>query len=169
MACIIFKIIDGVVVYLHHLSQSSFSHFHHGVVFMLSLRTWSMLALFSFITLVAGCASDGRSGASGKVTFKGGPLKTGQISFIPEGAMSPAGGAPIVDGAYSILPTAGLMPGKYKVAISSPETKAGPKEEMPGMSGPPPKETIPEKYNGKTELTAEIKAGAKNVFDFDLK
>ena len=126
-----------------------------------------------FVVLIAafapGC-SDGRPGVSGTVKYKGAPLAHGTISFIPEGTSSPAGGATIVNGAYEVHAAAGgLPPGKYKVSISMPDTKAAQAEAAPGMSGPPPKELLPAKYNANTELTAEVKAGVKNAIDYDLK
>lgn len=118
-----------------------------------------------------GCGGDGRSKVSGSIKYQGQPLKAGVISFIEEGAMAAAGGSAITDGKYEIPGEAGLKPGKYSVSISAPDnkSKAAAAEAMPGMSGPPPKETLPAKYNAKTELKAEIKAGGKNVFDFDLQ
>jgi len=64
-----------------------------------------------------------------------------------------------------------LPPGKYRVAISYPDPKAPqPKaDETPGVVTQA-KELLPEKYNAKTELTAEIKAQGTNEVNFlDLK
>jgi hypothetical protein len=121
--------------------------------------------------LAAGCGGDGRSRVSGFVKHQGKPLKAGVISFIEVGAIAPSGGSAIQDGKYEVPAEAGIKPGKYSVSISAPEnkSKAALEEAMPGMSGPPPKETLPAKYNSKTELGAEVKAGAKNEFDFDLQ
>ena len=135
---------------------------------MLNLRALVGAPLLLAIALASGCGGGGPYGVSGSVKYKGQPVKAGLIAFIPEGAASPAGGAPITGGEYSVPAAAGLPAGKYRVSISVPDTKAAKAEEMPGMSGPPPKETLPVKYNASTELTAEVKPG-KNVFDFDLK
>ncbi|MGL4550738.1 MAG: hypothetical protein ACRC33_06085 [Gemmataceae bacterium] len=70
-----------------------------------------------------------------------------------------------------MVTVAGIPAGKYKVSITAPDP-AGPAvkvEPVPGESGPTPKEWLPATYNASTTLTAEVKAGAKNVFDFDLK
>ncbi|MFM7540599.1 MAG: hypothetical protein ACKO9Z_13165 [Planctomycetota bacterium] len=134
------------------------------------LRFYMFFSIFT-VLLAAGCGGDGRSRVSGLVNLKGQPLKAGVISFIEVGAIAPSGGSAIQDGKYEVPAEAGLKPGKYAVAISAPENKsrAAAEEAMPGMSGPPPKETLPAKYNSKTELRAEVKAGAKNEFDFDLQ
>ena len=125
----------------------------------------------AMVIFVIGCGGDGRSKVTGSVQYQGQPVKAGVISFIEEGAMAAAGGSAINDGKYEIPGEVGLKPGKYSVSISAPDnkSKAAAAEAMPGMSGPPPKETLPAKYNAKTELKAEVKAGGKNVFDFDLK
>jgi len=130
-----------------------------------------MILPVAAVFLAAGCGGDGRSKVHGFVKHQGKPLKAGVISFIEEGAIAPSGGSAIIDGRYEVPAEAGLKPGKYAVAISAPEnkSKAAAEQAMPGMSGPPPKETLPAKYNSKTELRAEVKAGAKNEFDFDLQ
>lgn len=142
-------------------------------VILLSKAEFPMVRIFSFLLLacvaaVTGCGGDGRSKVTGTVQYKGQPIKAGVISFIEEGAVASAGGSAITDGKYELPGESGLKPGKYSVSINVPDSKAK-MEAMPGISGPEPKETLPAKYNAKTELKAEIKAGGKNVFDFDLK
>ena len=64
------------------------------------------------------------------------------------------------------------MPGKYKVAISSPDPRSGqgPPDAPPGeRGGYPATERINAKYNSKTELTAEVTADGKNHFDFQVE
>lgn len=127
---------------------------------------------FCLAALSAGCgeAGDGlaREAVSGSVKLDGQPLKSGSISFLPDGPGSPqGGGAPIIDGKYTIAKAQGLPPGKYKVTISS----AGgppPPGEAPG-GGAMPKETVPDKYNAKSALTAEVKAGQSAAIDFALE
>jgi hypothetical protein len=137
---------------------------------MYSLRALGSALLCLGFVLTAGCGGTGKYGVSGTVQYKGAPVKTGTVSFIPDGGTAPAGGAPIVNGSYEIPAAVGLPVGNYKVSISSAESKAVAKaDEPPGESGPAPKELLPAKYNASTELKAEVKAIAKNVFDYDLK
>jgi hypothetical protein len=115
-----------------------------------------------------------RQAVSGSVTLNDKPLEQGSITFSPaepgqQGAAS--AGAVIKSGSYSIARTGGPTPGKYRVSIVS--EAAGAAEELPGM---PPKVTdlkkralVPEKYNVKSSLTAEVTADGPNTFDFDLK
>ena len=110
-----------------------------------------------------------RQAVSGKVTFKGEPLKSGMIAFQPAEGAATAGGAAITDGTYAISKAEGLVPGKYQVSI----TAAGPTPElppgtMPGDAPPAPKEPIPKRYNSKTELSKEVTKDGPNTFDFEL-
>ena len=135
------------------------------------LRAFGFVGLLLSIGFLCGCGGgDGRHGVSGQVKYKGSPLKGGSISFIPDGALSPVGGATIADGAFQVPAVSGLKAGNYKVSISGLDPNGAAKDgEMPGVSGAAPKEPLPVKYNASTELKAEVKAGAKNVFDYDLQ
>jgi hypothetical protein len=136
-------------------------------------------ALLSFA--LAGCgvaASDSlpREGISGEVTLDGQPLDQGAIQFIPasrkEGV---AGGAVIQGGKYSIERGKGLVPGEYRVLISSSQgTPPAADSSDGGAPGPvkkgdAPKDLVPPQYNAKSTLTAEVKAGSPNALDFALK
>jgi hypothetical protein len=124
---------------------------------------------------LAGCGGgDGlqREAVSGTVKFKGEPFKEGLIEFQPATpTLSTTGAAPIKDGSYSISSSEGLQPGKYEVRITgaAPLVQRKPGE-MPGDNpAPATKEIIPPKYNSKTTLSAEVKSGEPNKFDFDLQ
>jgi hypothetical protein len=142
---------------------------HHEIVIMDRLRAFGSGLLFACLIFAAGCGGSGKYGVSGTVKYQGQPVKAGSVSFIPEGANSPIGGAPIVNGAYEIPAAIGLPQGQYKVTISSTDAQDVKQGEAPGESGPTPKELLPEKYNSNTELKAEVKATPKNVIDYDLK
>jgi hypothetical protein len=111
-------------------------------------------AAVSFLLLVpTGCGSSDslpREAVSGSVSLDRKPLETGMITFLPADASVPTqGGSPIVGGRYEIPRDQGLVPGKYKVVISSgadePEKSVDKtNNDMPGM---PP---IPKKDNGFT-------------------
>jgi hypothetical protein len=125
------------------------------------------------LLLLAGCDRDpmGRQAVSGTVVFNGGPLDQGRIHFTPAGKGPTESGATIENGRYAIPRGTGLAPGSYRVSIFSYDQK-GPKvqsEEVPGDPGNTQfKERIPAKYNAKTTLTAEVKKGGRNVFDFTI-
>jgi hypothetical protein len=110
---------------------------------------------------------------SGTVNFEGQPLKKGTIQFQPasqtEGILAVG---TITDGRFEIPADAGPSPGKYGVAIYS-EDDLPPAPAAGEMPGPPtarkkPAVSIPPRYNAKSELTAEVKAGGPNVLTFNL-
>ena len=139
---------------------------------MLTPRALALAVLIT-ATPLAGCGPAGpkKYKVSGAVQFEGRPLDQGVITFAPE---DPNQGTyatiPITGGKYESPPDGGLLPGKYKVMISSAAGEAAPPgpDDAPGISGIQ-KDRIPAKYNANTELTREVKADDPNVFDFDLK
>lgn len=119
-----------------------------------------------------------REPISGTVNLDGQPLKIGTIQFLPEAAEAGvASGGTVVDGRFDVARAEGPGPGTYKVMIFS-QGKI-PKEpielnnnEMPGaiQAKPAPRTgEIPIRYNFQTELTAVVKPGGPNSYDFDLK
>jgi hypothetical protein len=130
------------------------------------------LPALTVLGLLAGCGGSAteRQAVSGTVTFKGSPLDQGTIQFIPlaptKGTFS---GERIENGRYTIARAKGLLPGLYRVQISSgvPHSKA--EEAAPGESGPPAVERIPPEFSGeKSRLKAEVKADGPNTFDFTI-
>lgn len=88
------------------------------------------------ILFASGCGDTTDYSVSGKVTFKGQPVKKGFISFEPDGEKGnkgPGGGAPIVDGNYSTPRGKGMVGGPYLVKIIGfdgvPTSQSG--EELP--------------------------------------
>jgi hypothetical protein len=113
-----------------------------------------------------------RQSVSGTVKFQGEPLKSGLIQFQPSSAeASTAGGAGIVDGQYSISKAEGLVPGTYRVSITSVSEAAKPlpPDATPGDPVMKVKEPIPAKYNATTRLEAKVTKEGPNKFEFDLK
>jgi len=128
---------------------------------------------------LSGCGGDGddlpREAVSGTVEFDGAPLDRGQIQFFAnEQDLPTRGSAMIADGKFSIPRNEGLVPGKYRVVINSPEEGGAAQSkdtvnDMPGMPSPPPKDRIPSNYNVNSKLSEEIKAGSENVLTFKLE
>jgi hypothetical protein len=117
-----------------------------------------------------------REPVAGVVLIDGQPLPEAVIQFAPMGeasATSTAEHAEVKDGSFSIPREHGLVPGKYKVAIShaelkAPDTKAKRKitPERSKVLGP---EQIPARYNTKSTLEAEIKPGGAKDLKFELQ
>jgi hypothetical protein len=135
----------------------------------------------TLLVAVAGCGLGGtstpREPVSGTVTFDGHPLEAGTIQFQPAGrAEGVASWATITAGRFDIPRAEGPVPGKYMVAIFN-----APGDRPAGGSAdatvPVPRsrnrsartDAIPARYNARSELTAEVKAGGPNSFTFDLK
>jgi hypothetical protein len=86
-----------------------------------------------------GCGGEKTYRISGKVTFKGQPVPSGKIYFIPDGSKGNSGAsgyADIKDGQYDTAASGGrgAPPGPVKVVVqgvdpSSPPTRLNPKED----------------------------------------
>jgi hypothetical protein len=101
---------------------------------------------------------------TGTVTFQGKPLDQGSIQFYPTEGQSTFSGSSIENGNYRLPPEFGLAPGNYTVRINSAEGRASPD----GLEVTDIKERIPAKYNTETTLSAEVKDGGDNKFDFEI-
>jgi hypothetical protein len=134
----------------------------------LGRRAAGTLALTALLAL-AGCGGPATGEVTGTVTVDGQtPADGSSITFVPaEGGKSAGGGAPITGGKYAVtIPT-----GKYKVEIRAPRPiRAGKAKatEGPGPGGPANiEESLPAKYNDKSELTFEVQSG-KNEKNWEL-
>jgi hypothetical protein len=141
----------------------------------LLMRKFSgLLVLGLGLIYSSGCSDPyaGRNEVFGKVTFKGQPVESGTISFVPMDANSPTpGSAMITKGEYKILRQNGLLAGKYRVSVSSPDgkTPANDPNAEPGPTGNfASKERIPAKYNTESREEFEVKAGQKNEFNLAI-
>jgi hypothetical protein len=130
----------------------------------------------------------------GKVTYKGKPVTTGSVLFVPtkpmpDGSIQPASGELNAEGAYELKSSGepGAVVGEHKVVIMSvdPGATAEPapdpaKVEIigPSPSGGPPKggtkvakfkSLVPEKYGApeSTPLVHTVKSGDNNI-DLEL-
>ena len=103
---------------------------------------------------------------SGSVSFDGAPVEVGRIEFRRAEGDKRAFSGEIKGGSYSLQCEAGkvdvvitasrIIPGKFDT--SNPDDPPQPVGEM----------YIPEKYNAKSTLTAEVKSGSNDI-PFDLK
>ena len=145
----------------------------HSLGFAHTLRLASTLCALFALSAIIGCnsADSGRASISGKVTFDGQPLPSGEIVFEPQGT-GRLGIAQIVDGAYQMPPQQGPTPGNYLVRITAnrPTGKAvQPATDPSGRSsGVSYEQYIPAKYNEKSTTTVEFTAEPTAVHDFAL-
>ncbi len=121
---------------------------------------------FGAIVLLVGCSANSGTEVHGTVTVDGIPAEEGTISFVPEGGKGATGGGTIKGGQY--LATK-LSPGSAKVQIRVPKV-VGTKKAYDAPNSPVhdvKKESLPSKYNEKTELIYEIQPG-KNEKNWEL-
>ncbi len=134
----------------------SFSNFNHILYFA---------TLLVSITLLVGCGtvSDAPETATvkGTVTLDGKPLPEGNIVFDPIDGKGGSSAGVVKDGEFEFL----SQFGSKRVSISDSRDSG-----IKGENGETVFEsTIPEKFNNKSILTAEVKKAGENNFTFDLK
>jgi len=133
------------------------------------MKKYFMVYAFCFLLLASliGCGSKGIT-VKGKVVFDGEPVATGSITFMPVDGNAPTGGGAITKGAYSV----NLTPGNYKVQIFGTRVTgtmiAGPDEVDAGQEREIVEEYIPDKYNTKTTLKADLQKSNRSL-DFNLE
>lgn len=128
----------------------------------------SVFALLSLCGCLGGSAEPlpDLGEVTGVVTLDGQPLENAQVIFEPKqigekGRGRASNATTGADGSYTLSFNAdadGASLGSHKVMILK----------MPDDPSEPGKQMLPAKYNEKTELTAEVKAGANSI-NFDLK
>ncbi len=128
------------------------------------------LLVCSFLCLSSlGCSRHGgRLPVSGSVSYRGVDIAEGSIQFTPEDLSNgKPEGAIIKNGKFAIPAASGLLPGTYVVQITAASSGSSGAGKNPGApSGST--ELLPEQFNAKSKLRAEVKAGQKNQFDFPL-
>ncbi len=132
-----------------------------------SIETWCLLCS---LLILGGCGPGGPEIASveGTVTMDGKPLANATVVFSPMGGR-PAGARTDQDGHYVLnfgSGRKGAMPGINKIRITT-VSEAFVDED--GKKVPGSRETIPVEYNQSSTLEFDVKAGEKNLADFNLK
>jgi hypothetical protein len=140
-------------------------------------RFWNTVLYTSAALAAAGCYGGDalpRQAVSGSVTMDGQPVAHGVISFYPaqrfiEGNMV-VGGAHIENGLFSIPAFAGLIPGKYRVAVYAANAIGARRrvDREPGNDRDVPEEIIPRRYNSETILRVEITEHAISSMKIEL-
>ena len=132
---------------------------------MRPLKLLSLLTLAAALHGVAGCSDGPAYGdVTGEVTLDDAPLREGVVRFVPVDGNTPTASALIENGEFQTPVPAG----KHRVEISSPKLPKGinsSKEMKRGTvdEGAALEDLIPQRYNTKSELTAEVKKGANKV------
>jgi hypothetical protein len=123
------------------------------------------------VAFLPGCSqdSDGRQAVKGTVNVDNAPIQTGSINFTPTEGQGTLGGAVISNGKFSIPRDNGLLPGKYRVAISAPAPGSDkPAPVLPGEAPPLAKDLIPPEWNTASQQIVEVKKGGANSFPFEV-
>jgi hypothetical protein len=124
-------------------------------------KQWRFAGLGLVVVSLLGCGKSGTYPVSGEVSFDGTPVEQGDILFIPaDSAVAPEGGR-ITNGRYQLR----AKPGLQRVEIRASRPLPGP----PGPMGPIYADYIPEEFNSKSTLKAEVSPGGKNQFNFTLQ
>ena len=125
-----------------------------------------LLLLATFSTLVGCSFSDAPelAPAGGTVTMNGKPLADVGVTFFPLGEGPIAAGNTNEKGEFTmrtVNPGDGAPIGKHRVVLGAAEE--GPRKGDAAL--------IPEKYGrvDTSDLSADVKAGEKNVFKFELE
>lgn len=136
---------------------------------LMNVRLTLIVAVLG-ISLVAGCDKGPRLySVSGKVTFDGNPIETGEITVAPVGGTGRPDSGVISNGAYQLTVTEGKKIIRVSAVSNDPALVGPPPSDMPPGGLNPPREYIPEQYNMQSKLTAEVAPKNGQVFDFDLK
>ena len=130
---------------------------------------WRAACSFGFVlgcVLLAGC-SRGEGALSGKVTYKGVPLKGGNVSLVSTDGGNSYAGVVGEDGTYSIPK---VTTGAFKVCVETDSLKPSPAgagvkgsgpSGAPKNSGPPPGANVPEGYSASDPASAAAASKAK--------
>jgi hypothetical protein len=141
---------------------------------MVRVCSFALFVLAAVAVSFAGCGPNygGRQEIKGTIKLKGQPLDQGQITFIPiSGDASTKEGSLITNGVYRIERQFGLMPGRYKVIITSGDARTPANtDEPPGPTGANiiSKDRIPPEYNTNSKQEVEVTDKKANVFDYDI-
>lgn len=127
------------------------------------LRNICSSALLTFSAILVGCGGKETVGVTGKVTFDGVPVEKGEVSFIPADGQGAAAGGVIENGSFAFE----SKPGSKRVEIRASRALPPERQTNPDM-GLMFEDYIPSRFNRESTLTAEVKTGSAQTFDFNL-
>jgi hypothetical protein len=128
------------------------------------LRRIALIALIAALPLALGCGSDQPDAypVRGKLTYRGKPVPSGTINFIPDSG--PSASAEIQpDGSYSLM----AVPGTHSVVIVAMQDMSN---RLPEERTPLPPPIVPTKYTSiaTSDLKAQVEE-KENTANFDLQ
>jgi hypothetical protein len=131
----------------------------------------SHITLTLCMTILVGCGGVDDAPptvmVTGEVTFDSKPLPIGEIIFRPADGKGRADAAAIQDGKYSLECTLG---GRAVTITALREVPGAVVQELEtGESGVEVEQYIPEAYNDRTTLTADVTEAGDNTFNFLLE
>jgi len=134
---------------------------------MRAMRSAPWAAVAAALALAAGCGDGPATGeVTGTVKVDGQTPPAGSsITFFPADGKSPSAGATLDDGRYTVRVPVGRA--RVEIRVPRPKARPGPKAHGPGAEGGWIEESLPAKYNDKSELTFEVKSGT-NKKDWEL-
>jgi hypothetical protein len=134
-----------------------------SVVSVRSALGFSLLSA-CLLMAVSGCGDNSTLSVTGQVTFDGTPIKEGRILFRQVDGEQRAYSALITNGSYTVQ----CPPGKMRVEITASRPVPGKFDKSNGAPEPVGEMYVPEQYNAKSTLTAEVSSSNRS-FPFDLK
>jgi len=115
--------------------------------------------------MIVGCEASkpSTSPVKGNVTLDGKPLPEGEIYFILPGQVPSI--FPIKDGRFE----GEAKQGTHRVEICAYRPRTDKDQLLDPSMTPPPENYLPEKYNTKSELTAQVEPAESKPFTFELQ
>jgi hypothetical protein len=130
------------------------------------------LSVGAYLLFSGGSASEPRNAIQGEVTLDGVPIAEGLILFMPvDTTKFTSAGGEIKEGKYQIARNLGPGVGMYRAEIRAYK-KSGRMVQAamkpPGVLTEELVEAVAERFNMKSELRCEVKAGS-NIANFQVK
>jgi hypothetical protein len=137
--------------------------------------TARIIATCIVLAAVVGCGQSGpvRAAIEGKVTVGGQPLAAGRILFTPIAPnQGPAASARIAAGQYKLAANEGPVVGANRVEVEADLNLGFAIDDEAAFARrggrPLPPNSIPPAFNSQSTLTADVKAGGENSYDFAI-
>lgn len=138
---------------------------------MIEKGWWAQPTLLLVLATLGGCGETGptRAPIAGVVTVAGKPLEAGRILFTPIAPnQGPATSARIAGGEYKLPKVEGPVVGQNRVEVEADlkiDFALDDEAAFAKRGKPLPPNPIPPKYNSRSTLAVEIKAGEENKYD----
>ncbi|MEM8734839.1 MAG: hypothetical protein AAGG44_11480 [Planctomycetota bacterium] len=146
---------------------------------LISSHRCSWFVSAACLLCLAGCGSAGsfeRAAVSGSVSLDGKPLKDGVVRFVPkDGTPGPKLSVPVKDGRFAADRQDGPSVGSHRVEIESLDTGGYELDDEDAIDQLKAErkrriavDKVPEQYNTRSVLTAEVASGDLNELNFEL-